>query len=187
MYNKLFLLGLIISLFLFNACTPSEQYEYAITYKVYYSQDNVQTYFDTCFGNKNQDYHIGSERGSNYIFKCGGGERKMLIDTSAPVEIVSHTAKPVEGSKKNQPAVNDLGFNVNGDGNLIYTRDGHYRELRLVTLEFNSEKHEYVYVMKYGEYTGGVSLSHWAGCKYCKEHKHVEEPVVEPQIEIENE
>jgi len=39
--------------------------------------------------------------------------------------------------------------------------------IKLVNIEFNGEVHEYVFM----EYGYGKSLSHWEGCKYCKESK----------------
>lgn len=43
-------------------------------------------------------------------------------------------------------------------------------KVRLYTIEFRGEKHEYVYWAD--GYAG--SLSHWEGCRYCKEHSNSE-------------
>ena len=57
--------------------------EYEMTYRVYYSENNVKEYTIT----HNRPIYMRSSKGSNEIHKHGWGD---VIETSAPIEIVRY-------------------------------------------------------------------------------------------------
>lgn len=56
-----------------------------------------------------------------------------------------------------------------GRKNSWTTTPHRFAEYRIIELEQNGERHEYVEAHRIG--ADGYSLSHWEGCKYCKEAK----------------
>ena len=60
--------------------------EYEMTYRVYYSENNVKEYTIT----HNRPIYMRSSKGSNEIHKHGWGD---VIETSAPIEIVRYIKK----------------------------------------------------------------------------------------------
>lgn len=160
---KRFLLT-IITLLTLVAC-ETETYEYSITYRVHYSETNVETFFDTYEGT--HGYYIGSDRGTNFI-KRESISGPDVIKTSAPIEIVSNTSKSL-GVKEQME--DEWGFVLNDKGHVIPSLQkrsyGFNYDIRLSTFEIDGECHEYLVVRNYSENTGGVGIAHWEGCRYC--------------------
>jgi len=87
--KKSFYLILVILFSLITSCS-NENREYTLVYKVYYSTNSVVE--KTVKSSKG--FQIGSSRGSNYI--CNQDNGYYLIDTSAPVEVISYTYKVIQ-------------------------------------------------------------------------------------------
>jgi hypothetical protein len=60
--------------------------EYEMTYRVYYTENNVKEYTIT----HNRPIYMRSSKGSNEIHKHGWGD---VIETSAPIEVVRYVNK----------------------------------------------------------------------------------------------
>lgn len=79
-----YLLTIILFFFMIVSCS-NEKRKYTLVYKVYYSANHVIEKTATSA----DGFQVGSNKGSNYIYNLDNGD--CLIDTSAPIEIVSNT------------------------------------------------------------------------------------------------
>ena len=78
-------------LLLLISCSNVSNREYTIVYEVYYNNNTVVK--ETKKANK--PFYVSSNRGSNYI-KIGSITGETVINTSAPIRILSHTYKENE-------------------------------------------------------------------------------------------
>ena len=82
------------AILLFTSCT--KDYEATITYRIYYPGNTV-TKTRTMPSKEQPGYILGSDRGSNYLYLCSSlgpfARQEKLEDTSAPIEVVSLTAR----------------------------------------------------------------------------------------------
>ena len=76
----------IVSIILYKDEQDYPYGEYEMTYRVYYSENNVKEYTIT----HNRPIYMRSSKGSNEIHKHDWGD---VIETSAPIEIVRYIKK----------------------------------------------------------------------------------------------
>ena len=88
---KIKLLILFLSIFLTscNCNKCDDNYEYIITYKVYYTTEHVVEYKEK----SNCGFYVFSHNGSNMVKEKR--TNKVIIDTTAPIEVVSSTKNKI--------------------------------------------------------------------------------------------
>ena len=85
---------LIVLALLTFSCSPKknvEEYEYLLTYRVYYPGNTVEKEMTFC-SSKECKYVLSSYKGSNHltIYECGFSSKVLssVLSTTAPIEVV---------------------------------------------------------------------------------------------------
>lgn len=91
--NKILRL-LIVTTILLVGCSKNHKEigTYTLVYKVYYSESSVKEYTVT----SDEPFFVYSERGTNYVKYHNNINEKSIIETSAPIEIVSETYSKIK-------------------------------------------------------------------------------------------
>ena len=95
MKSKILLVFVVIS-FIIVSCSTNHR-EYTIVYEVYYNENTVVKETKKA----SEPFYVGSDRGSNFI-KIGSLTGELIISTSAPIRVLSHTYKEYEQDNRSK-------------------------------------------------------------------------------------
>jgi hypothetical protein len=76
-----------------SSCKKTPERIYSIKYRVYWTSNNIKEYSS----NSKKPFRYGSSKGSNWVENFG--DKGVLVDTSAPIEIISYTYKDIKSEE----------------------------------------------------------------------------------------